>query len=227
MPGSSATETEVSPPLWTAVPGAVFGAETLQRRIRAAQAHAHAVAPAVAGAAVARLIAQADALNNRNSERPAWMRRILRKQGRINQRIRDAAEVVVNEAAEADPSMADLPQVREHVWRAQVCNHTGRGPALLRRLLRRQSHFNASLNDGLGALERSVTARLTADAPPPLDVAEQFDHLRWHIAEAHHLNSAARSGPLRFWRRIRRDQFMINRCHIVAVRILGALLQRR
>jgi hypothetical protein len=105
--------------------------------------------------------------------------------------------------------------------------HAGHGPAILRRLARPQAAVNAMLNEGLALLTAEARHVFALEPPPDDETGAQLAHLDWHVAEAAHLNARTRGGPLRFWRRARRDQFMINRCHIVALKQLCTLAARR
>ncbi len=210
---------------WSVTAGRAFDAASLRLRLLAARA-APRGAPGPGKrpqlAAVEGPMAEADSLNHWNVERPHWLRRMLRKQGRINRRLRDACEALGGALGDRAASLETL-RAREHFWRASQHQHSGFGPALLRRLSRRQWAFNHELSEGL----RAVAAEIRVRFPPSGDaqVQESLGHLDWHVAEAAHLNRQGR-GLLRLWQRARRDQFMINRCHTVALKLCCALLAR-
>ena len=173
------------------------------------------------------ILVETDILNNCNAGRSPLLRRIMRKQGRINRTIVTAAETLTREIEEVtvDKDCEALDSVRERLTHALALNSSARGNQYMRRLKRPQRELNDALNAALAILTDYVLDRKHGLCAASEGASRIEEELRWHLKEAAWRNSQP-SGRYEWLRRLRRDQFLVNRCHIIAVRLLCRLLLR-
>ena len=174
------------------------------------------------------LVAEADSLNNRDSGLPGFLRRILRRQGRINRTIVAAADAVFEEIEAISVSLnaEDLAKIREKLDRALALNSKARGNELMRRVNRPQAQLNGELNAALSVLSSYVTEKGRNLYPCDDRSASVESALFWHVREAAYRNGLRAKSP-GFFRRIGTDQFLINRCHIIVIRLICELLSQQ
>ena len=179
------------------------------------------VAPAMA------LVVDADALNNEGEKLPKLFRRVSRRQGRINRTIVSAAKTLFEEVGVVDviKDAGALAEIAENLDRAFALNSMARGNEYARRIHRPQAEINIALNTALARLSNYVTGNGRAmyartDKTPQLE-----ESLIWHVREAAYRNSLFEDMP-RWIRRWRTDQFIINRCHIISIRLICELLSQ-
>jgi len=108
---------------------------------------------------VGSVIAQADALNIVGENKPEFIRRIMRGQGRINRTIVSAAKTLVEEieSAGAGKDADALAQIHKKLDYAAALNSKARGSEFARRLNRPQNELNSALNSALVLLADYVT----------------------------------------------------------------------
>ena len=176
-------------------------------------------------AGVLHLLAEADSLNNNNCDQASLWRRVMRKQGRINRMIICAADEMLKAVGDS-PCKRDsgvLADVSEHLLNARGLNSQARGNAYMRRINRPQKDLNDALNSAVALLMDYVLDPERGMFVPTDKTNALAEHLRWHVKEAGYRNylNFDRSP---WMRRILCDQYLVNRCHIVSLRLMCELL---
>jgi hypothetical protein len=173
------------------------------------------------------LIADADALNNDGEKLPKLLRRALRRQGRINRTIVSAAKTLLEEvgAFNVRKDAGALAKIHEALDGALALNSMARGNEYMRRIRRPQSELNNRINLALETLAGYLTDKTRAMYARTGRTPQLEEALLWHVREAAYRNGlhAARSRYVRRWRT---DQFIINRCHIISIRLMCELLSQ-
>lgn len=166
----------------------------------------------------------AEALTNERVNTPKWYRRIMRKQGRIDRLMREAAVNLAdfldrmpkaNGKAAIKDALTELDAVAE-LMRGE------RGPSLIRRLRRPQCEINEHLSRAVTILSEWAIAPERGFVPADEDGARLAESIRWHSNEATYL-SMRRKTRRAIVRRYMCDQFQINRCAIIALRMIAGL----
>jgi len=171
------------------------------------------------------LLNETDHLNSLNLKLPTWLRRILRSQGRINRMLCSCVEECLDsldDSADA-ASSGELAQARRALFQARQINHSSGGFALSRRVNRRQLAFNDMLNEAVVCAGNCAIDSAELRASWGSAEEEQVEHFHWHVKEACVLSSSGTKRPA-WHRRVKARQQEINRCHIIAVRLLGGFL---
>ncbi len=163
-------------------------------------------------------VLEADALNNANANLPTWLRRTLRKQSRINRMLHTAAGGFLLELKRGGKNQELTEQCEGHIERAREITHAGKGPGFIKRITRDQEAFNRQIAIVLELMERLVDERWDGSKPKPSITKD----VHWHLREAIHLNESNAKHP-GIWRRLRRNQYMINLCLIVAIKHMPEL----
>jgi hypothetical protein len=165
------------------------------------------------------LLDEAEKLNNERLDSPRWLRRVLRRQARINRLVREAAQSLltflsgmkgVHGRALLQPSFAAIEE-------AERLSRRRSGPGFIRRLTRPQSEINECVMSAICVMAEWVTDGEKGFANP-----ETAKLILWHVREAEYL-SGRRKKRLRYIRRVKADQYQINRCGIIALRSIVGL----
>ncbi len=216
------------PQVWQIRPGAALSTASIRESILAAVAEraqrtsGRWAVPILAG--VREHLDTAWSLNQEYAAFPAFAARALRRQGRLDRALRDAAEALAK-AMDCIPAFR-VSQVRaeifDHLWQARHLVHVARGSPLMRRLRRPQAGFNASMAE---ALSRIGEVLLDPSFGLRMQGVEAAAHLRWHIGELPRL-CATRQRRLRWLRRLLRDQRSINHCAIMTIKLAAEVLEK-
>ncbi|MFA5256918.1 MAG: hypothetical protein WC360_02100 [Opitutales bacterium] len=171
------------------------------------------------------LLEEVERLNNLNLALPPWLRRILRSQGRINRILCSCAEAcldVLDDFADV-AAPGELAQARHDLFEARQVNRSSGSSALSRRVNRRQSAFNEMLNGVVFRAGNCAIASAEIRACCGSTVPEWVEQFRWHVKEGRFLSSRRAKRPA-WHRRVKARQQDINRCHIIAIRLLNGFL---
>lgn len=162
----------------------------------------------------------AQALNEAHHHLPEMLRRLLRKQGRIDRALTTAAEqllqLLMSNGKVAQSASDQVENAERVLVEARFIQHSGRGKGIIKRIHRDQGGYNRAIAEACRYLARGLRQTLYSRDEEDAGINSHFEHMDWHIKEAFHLQTQYESAPA-IIRRARRKQFQINRCIIVAL----------
>lgn len=162
---------------------------------------------------------EAEKLNHERLDSPMWLRRVLRRQARINRLLRESAQsqLVFLNGLKGVRGRALLKPAFHALEEASRLSGRRNGPGFVRRLSRPQAEINEWIS-----LAIRVMADWVTDPERGLSGRDAAEPVIWHAREAEYL-SGRRKKRLRYVRRMKADQYQINRCAIVALRSIVGL----
>lgn len=170
----------------------------------------------------------AEKLTYERSNSASWIRRVARKQGRIDRRLREALEAILCHLGGRSglPGRGNLKAVRAEIDQVADLMHGEKGHPLLRRIRRPQCAINEHLSRAVKILaEWSVDPERGFLGEGEADTRLRNDIL-WHANEAAHF-AGRHHGHSVFIRRMKTDQFQIDRCLVIALRLMvGAYTEK-
>lgn len=171
------------------------------------------------------ILSEADECNNERLGRFRIFDRLMRSQGRINRKMCDASEAVLHKLSflRVEGRARMNAQAHACLTTARYLNHKARGSKWQRRLNRPQLEFNAAMNQALETMSAWLIRGCEEECQRNLECRAMMEHLEWHVREARHYMSLV-FGKWPWLGRLMVDQYQINRCHIISIRIIRDML---